>query len=284
MDLELRHLRSLVAVVDAGSFTDAAIELSISQAVVSRSVAALERILGVRLLHRTTRSVELTTAGERVIRHARRTLSAVTDLQHAALAGDEILRIGYAWSALGKHTPEFQHQWAAAFPHNELRLNRTNTPTAGLSEGTSDLAILRRLPETNTLDVLLIGEEKRYCAMAAGHPLASRRSVTLAQIAASPLAIDQRTGSTRLDLWPEDNRPRKVIETNDVDDWLTIIGSGQTLGVTAESTAHQYRRSGLVYRLVRDAPPVPVYAAWNKSDPPARHQALLALLRNLYTS
>lgn len=284
MDVELRHLRSLTAVVDAGSFTDAGIGLGMSQAAVSRNVAALERALGIRLLHRTTRNVELTAAGERVIRHARRTLSAVADLHRAALAGNETLRIGYAWSALGKSTPEFQRQWAATFPHSQLRLNRTNTPTAGLYEGTSHVAILRRLPATHMLEVFVIGQEKRYCAMAASHRLAGKRSVTLAQVAAWPLAIDQRTGSTQLDLWPEGNRPEKIIETDDVDDWLTVIGSGQTLGVTAESTAHQYRRSGLVYRPVRDAPLVPVYAAWNKGDPPAQHQALLALLRNLYPS
>ena len=49
MDLELRHLRCLVAIVDAGTFTDAAIELGVSQAAVSRNLMALEQVLGVRL-------------------------------------------------------------------------------------------------------------------------------------------------------------------------------------------------------------------------------------------
>ncbi len=53
MGLELRHLRCLVAIVDSGTFTDAAIDLGISQAAVSRNLMALERALGVRLLHRT---------------------------------------------------------------------------------------------------------------------------------------------------------------------------------------------------------------------------------------
>ena len=50
MDLELRHLRCLVAIVDSGTFTDAAIELGISQAAVSRNLMALEQVLAVRLL------------------------------------------------------------------------------------------------------------------------------------------------------------------------------------------------------------------------------------------
>src|SRR5204863_5245809 len=65
--LKLRHLRHLVTVVDTGSFTDAAIELGVSQATVSRTLLALERILGVRVLHRTSRTVEPTTAGVTVL-------------------------------------------------------------------------------------------------------------------------------------------------------------------------------------------------------------------------
>lgn len=278
----MRHLRSLVSVVDTGTFTDAGIELGMSQAAVSRNVAALESVLGVRLLHRTTRSVSLTPPGERVLRHARRALAAVVDLRQEALAGMSVVRVGYAWSALGRHTPEFQRRWDAALTHHELRLVRTNTPTAGLVEGTSDLAILRRVPEVTGLDTILVGAEKRYCAMSTDDPLASRRTVTLAHVAAAAVAIDHRTGSTRLDLWPEDGQPRQTVSTTEVDDWLTVISSGKARGVTAESTAHQYRRQGLTYRAVRDAPPVPVYAAWTRADPPARLQDIITLLAGLY--
>jgi len=74
MNLELRHLRALVAVAEAQTFTDAAIALGTSQASVSRSVAALERALGVRVFQRTTRSVTPTATGKRIIEHARRVL------------------------------------------------------------------------------------------------------------------------------------------------------------------------------------------------------------------
>lgn len=279
----MRQLQCLVAVVDTGSFTDAAIELGVSQSAVSRNVAALEEHLGVRLLHRTTRSMELTPAGERVIRHARRALAVLEDLQREARAGSTTLRIGYAWSALGSHTAQFQRHWATTHPHTELRLVRTNTATAGLAEGRSELAILRRAPDTALFDVVLIGVEKRYCAMASEDPLARKRSVSLAQVADYPLAVDARTGSTGLDLWPELERPAKIVAIDDVDDWLTVIGTGQARGITAASTAHQYRRHGVVYRPVRDAPPVPVYAAWPRADPPLQRTEIVELLASLYT-
>ena len=58
-------------------------------------------------------------------------------------------------------------------------------------------------------------------------------AVTLAAIAQGPVAIDHRTGSTRLSLWPEDAQPEHTVSTEDVDDWLTLIGSGKARGITA---------------------------------------------------
>ncbi|RYZ29166.1 MAG: LysR family transcriptional regulator, partial [Propionibacteriaceae bacterium] len=63
MAIDLRQLRALVAVVEEGSFTDAAIALGTSQASVSRAVAALESALGTRVLRRTSRQVTTTAAG-----------------------------------------------------------------------------------------------------------------------------------------------------------------------------------------------------------------------------
>ena len=281
MDIGLRELRCLVAIVDSGSFTDAAIELGMSQAAVSRNLASLERKIGARLLRRTTRQFELTAMGERVLRQARRVLTQMDELVHQAQRGQGLIRLGYAWSALGRHTVEFQRRWAASHPDTDLELVHTNTPTAGLAEGTTHLAILRRPPPTNEFDVVLIGLERRYCAMASDDALASRRSITLAEIAERPVALDSRTGSTGLELWPESQRPR-VVETHDVDDWLTVISTGRALGITAEATVHQYRRPGVVYRPVRDASPIPVYVAWPRTDPPADRTAVIELLVDLY--
>jgi DNA-binding transcriptional LysR family regulator len=282
MDLELRQLRCLAALLEAGTFTDAAIELGMSQAAVSRNIAALERAVGIRLVHRTTRSVALTEAGERAMVHVRRALSAVDGLVREAGSQPGAVRIGYAWSALGEHTTDFQRRWAGAFPATELELVHNNTPTAGLSEGTADLAILRRAPESAGIDYVQVGEEKRYCAMSSDDGLARRRSVTLAQVAESPLAVDTLTGSTTSDLWPAGSQPQKFIPIRDVDDWLTMIGSGKARGVTAAATAHQYRRRGVVYRPVRDAPPVAVYLAWADADAARERQRVIDLLVSLY--
>jgi len=278
---ELRHLRCLVAIVDAGSFTDAAIALGVSQAAVSRTLAALEDELGVRLLRRTARQVSPTAAGQRVLDRARRLLADVDDLVSEARGGTSRLRIGHAWSALGRHTVDFQRRWAAQHPDTELHLVRTNSPTAGLAEGACDLAVVRLAPDARRFDSALVGVERRLCALAADDPWARRRSLRLAEIAERTLLVDRRTGTTTEELWPEGARP--VVEhTQDVDDWLTSIATGRCVGVTADGTAAQYQRPGVVYRPIRDAEPIVVRLAWWRDQPHPAIPAAVALATELY--
>lgn len=74
-------MQILVKVVEAGSFTAAARELNLPKSSVSRKVTALERRLGVRLLHRTTRSLRLTAVGETYYERASRLLCELIDLE-----------------------------------------------------------------------------------------------------------------------------------------------------------------------------------------------------------
>jgi DNA-binding transcriptional LysR family regulator len=281
MDLELRHLRCLVAIVDAGSFTDAAIDLGISQAAVSRTLIALEDVLGVRLLHRTSRNVTPTTAGVQVLTRARHLLAEADDLVREATTGHTRLRIGHAWSAMGRHTPEFQRRWAALYPDIELHLIRTNSATGGLAEGICDLAVARAVFDERRFASAVVGHERRYCALAADDPWARRRSIGLDEVRERTLLLDRRTGTTTVDLWPAGTRPA-VEYTQDIDDWLDVIATGRSVGITPESTVTQYRRHGIVFRPLRDATPVAVQLIWRRHDPhPATHAAV-ALLTDLY--
>ncbi|ONI80359.1 LysR family transcriptional regulator [Saccharothrix sp. ALI-22-I] len=293
MDVELRHLRCLIAIVDSGGFTDAALDLGISQPAVSRTLAALEDVLGVRLLRRTSREVVLTAAGVRVLARARRVVAEVEDLAREAKTGRGRLRIGHAWAAIGEHTLEFQRRWTERHPDVSLHLVRTNSPTGGLAEGACDLAVVRTPSDTvwpdtaagrfdaKRFDRAVVGLESRYCALAADDPMARRRQLRLDDLSDRTLAVDPRTGTTTPELWPVGSRPR-VEEIHDVDDWLAVIGTGRCVGVTAESTLTQYRRPGIVFRRVRDAPPIPVWLIWWRDDPHPATQDVVGLMAELY--
>lgn len=283
MELELRHLRCLVAIVDTGSFTDAAIELGVSQAAVSRGLLALERVLGVRVLHRTSRAVAPTAAGVRVLARARHLLAEAEDLVREAAAGPTRLRLGHAWGALGRHTTAFQRGWAERYPGTELELIRTNSSTAGLAEGVCDLAVVRTAVDTRRYAHAAVGTERRYCAMASDDVWARRRTVELAMIRERTLVVDRRTGSTTAGLWSAGERPR-VEYTRDIEDWLAAVATGRCVGITPESTVAQYRRDGIVFRRVRDAEPVTVRLIWHRHAPHPATRDAVALLTRLWTA
>ncbi len=281
MSVELRHLRCLVAVVDGGTLTDAAIGLGVSQASVSRTLASLEAELGVLLVRRTSRELSLTSTGSEVLARARRVLADTDDLVHEARSGHTQLRLGHAWSALGRHTLVFQRRWGQEQPSTELHLVRTNSPTAGLAEGTCRLAVLRVPPDPRRYDSVVVGLERRFCAVASDDPWARRRSVRLTDISRRLLLIDARTGSTTLDLWPVEARPRTE-RTDDIDDWLMVIATGRCVGVTAEATVGQYPRPGVTYRPVSDAEPVTVRLAWWRGEKHPATDAAVQLATGLY--
>jgi DNA-binding transcriptional LysR family regulator len=282
MDLRLRQLAALAAVVETGTFTGAAARLGVSQAAVSRCVATLETQLGVRLLHRTTRQVAPTPLGVRVTAQARRVLDEVAQLHRLVEQPPPELRVGYAWAALGRHTRTLQKRWARAHPPTPLVFVQANEVSAGLADGRAEVAVIRRpLPDARfaTAD---IGLERRFAAVATDSALARRRSLRLADLTRYPVAIDARTGTTTLELWPADARPTTVRATQTVDEWLTLIAAGQAVGVTPDATANQNPRPGLAYRPLRDAPPVRVQLAWWRENPPRHLTELLAMCREVY--
>ncbi len=284
MDPEIRQLRALVAVVDEGTFTDAAIALGTSQASVSRSVAALERTLGVKVLQRSTRQISLTVTGASVLPHARAVLAELAAMRRLLEEGDGEVRIGFAWSALGRHTTTVQQRWASAFPGSQLVFVQSSHRSVGLTEGLVDVAVSRVPIDDSRIATALVGEERRMAVLPTGDVLARRRRLRLADLAGRVVGANPVNSTTTEDLWPAGAGPAGWREVQGVDDWLTLIAAEQAVGVTSEATAVQYRRPGVVYRPLVDAPPLPVLLAWWRDDPPSWLGRLREVITDVYRS
>lgn len=121
---ELRHLPTFVAVARRRSFTRAAEDLHIAQQAVSQQIIALERSLGVSLLTRTSRVVEVTPAGAVFLRDARRLLAAADGAARrvrAAARGEAgTLRLAYTLTAAWETIPVLLAELSARFPDLKL--------------------------------------------------------------------------------------------------------------------------------------------------------------------
>jgi DNA-binding transcriptional LysR family regulator len=165
---DLAALETFVAVVDAGGFSRAAERLETTPGAVSRRIAALEARLGLRLLNRTTRQLNLTEAGEQYYRDVTQILQAIADAEdrvsHLSTAPSGDLRIvaplSFAVRALAPRLPDFHAQ----YPDLRLSLDLDDRMVDIVAAG-CDLALRIGPLGDSTLVARRIAEfERVFCA------------------------------------------------------------------------------------------------------------------------
>jgi DNA-binding transcriptional LysR family regulator len=165
---DLATLHTFVAVVDAGGFSRAAERLETTPGAVSRRIAALEHRLGLRLINRTTRQVNLTEAGEQYYQDISAILTALTDAEdrvsHLSESPSGDLRIAvplsFAVRALAPLLPGF----CARYPDLRLSLDLDDRMIDIVAAGV-DLALRIGPLEDSTLVARRIAEfERVFCA------------------------------------------------------------------------------------------------------------------------
>src|SRR5215212_8324305 len=191
---ELRHLRVFKEVAERGSFSAAAEELSYSQPAVSQQVAALERAAGTKLVDRTSRGIRLTEPGRVLLTHAEAILARLADAEAEleAIGGGRGGRVRLASFPTGGASliPPATAAFRERHPGVELILSVAGPPIAleGLRTGEVDIALLvesgfeRESREDRVARIHLL-DDPMCLALPADHPLASRRTVKLADLA-----------------------------------------------------------------------------------------------------
>lgn len=272
--IEIRHLRAFLAVADESSITRAATRLRLTQPAVSRTLAALEHHLGVRLVDRSTHHLDLTPEGVAFRDRASAAVAAFDAATDTEGLRGRPLRLGHAWSAFGRYTTPLLRGWQERHPQTPLELRRIDDRTAGLTRGEVDAALLRGPVGAPGLVTEVLYEEERVAAVAADGPLASRATLRLADLATGTVVLNTVSGTTTPELWPSSARPSATLTVANTDDWLTAIAAGRGTGVSAASTAGMHPHAGVAYRPLVDAPPLPVLLA--RRDAPG-HPALADL-------
>ncbi|MFI8518774.1 LysR family transcriptional regulator [Streptomyces sp. NPDC085481] len=275
-NIELRHLRCFLAIADEGTLTRAATRLHLTQPAVSRTLAALEKHLGARLVDRSTHHLALTPEGRAFQDRAAAAVAAFDTAVDPEHLHHRPLRLGHAWSAFGPYTTPLLRRWQAAHPETPLELLRIDDRTAGLLRGEVDAALLRGPVEVPGLATEELLTETRVAAVPSDSPLSAHETLTLADLATQTAILNPVSGTTTLDLWPPHARPRSTLTVANTDDWLTAIAAARGIGVSAASTAALHPHPGVTYLPLTDAPPIPVLLAWREGD---RHPAVGALLR-----
>jgi DNA-binding transcriptional LysR family regulator len=197
MDLELRHLRHIVAIAEDGQISHAAARLGIAQPPLSQSLQRIERMLGYSVFEHVGRKLVPTPAGRVLIEEARPILEAAEAAQNLAkrraTGGLSRLRIGFAtWvllEPLAKVIKEFRQQ----HPGIELEIEEATSyrVVSALRDGQLDLGlvILNYVPPLEGLQVRFVERSRYMAAVPAKWPIARRKSIRASDLASLPFVV-----------------------------------------------------------------------------------------------
>jgi DNA-binding transcriptional LysR family regulator len=186
--MELKNLKSFVAVAEQLSFTRAARLLHLSQSALTEQIQKLEEELGVSLLTRDRRSVKLTGAGIVFLAEARATLTrakqAVERVQKAARGEIGRLRIAFVSSAALEIVPGIVVAFRSQFPAVSLDLTnlRTSSQVKALISESIDVGFVRLPLSHDQLTIRVIHREPFVVVLPHGHPLANEAQIRLVQL------------------------------------------------------------------------------------------------------
>ena len=182
--MELRHLRYFVAVAEEGSLTQAADRrLRTAQPSLSRQIRDLEAEVGVALLTRTVRGVELTPAGWAFLDHARLALSQVEAAGEAARrvaqAAKPAFGLGFLTGQELEWLPAAMRILGDQLPNIDITVSSNYSPDLAdaLMSGKLDAAFMRREAHATDLEFVRVATEPLVVLMPADHRLASRVAI-----------------------------------------------------------------------------------------------------------
>lgn len=192
---QLTPLQFIDAVAKAGSIRKAAEGLALTSTALNRRVLALEDELGVPIFERLPRGVRLSTAGELLIHHLRSQAADLEKLrgQIADLAGERRGHVAIACSQA--FLPFFLPAEIGAYRREHpgvtfsVRVRDRAAAEAALVDHDADLALIFEPVRLSEVQILGSARQGIHAVMAEGHPLASRASVRLRDVAEYPIGL-----------------------------------------------------------------------------------------------
>ncbi len=256
--MELRHLRYFIAVAEELHFGRAARRLRLAQPPLSQQIRALEGELGLKLFHRTSRRVELTTEGRAFLERARTVMmhaERAADFGRAAARGEAgRIAIGFVTSAVYNLVPVILREFHRVRPKVEIRCFEMDPDEQllALRQHKLDLGFLRSTVKDDGFHTAQLSRESLWVALPA--ELARKQSdpVRLAELAETPfIMLPRTTAPLYYDLVTSACQragftPRFHHEAGEWQTALALVAAGLGAMIVPESLRH-WRRPGVTY-------------------------------------
>jgi DNA-binding transcriptional LysR family regulator len=284
-------LRYFVAVAEELHFGRAAQRLEMAQPPLSQQIRRLEQELGVQLLQRTKRRVQLTEPGRAFLEEARKVIAqvgiAVAVAQRASRGEVGRLAIGFLGAATFSLLPAILKVFRQRFPGVEIELHelKSSELIQSLHQGRIHVGLVRMPVNDELLSVEPILQEKLVVALPEQHPLAEKPRVAFRDLAGEafllpPRQIAQGFYDQLAELSAQAGFSLRIgAEASQLQTILNLVAAGMGITVVPESVMQMSGRGVVFKRLPEPAPTMEIAVAWRRDDPSQVLQAFLEVVR-----
>ncbi|MFD0858445.1 LysR family transcriptional regulator [Roseovarius aquimarinus] len=242
--IALRQIDYVIATADTGSTAAAARLLSVSQPSVSLAIAKVEAHLGRALFARSAgQGVVPTAFGRQKLGEFRQLRARAEQALTGGEQGSEVLDLG-VFSTLGpRYAPSLVREFEQAHPGARVRLHEGDIETLAewLEGGQIDVALTYDFGLPSTWEVMPLADVRPYGLVPAGHRLAGRATVELAELLQDPLILMNLPHSRGYFLTLAQMNgvtPRIAYETGSVEMLRSMVANGMGVGLLATDIPH----------------------------------------------
>jgi LysR family transcriptional regulator, regulator for metE and metH len=252
MDLELRHLRLVAAIADAGSVTKAGDILHLTQSALSHQLRDIESRLNTPLFHRVGRRMVPTAAGRRLIDTALDVLAVVgrteDQIKFAAQGHEGTLRLSTECYTVYHWLPPVLKKYRVAHPMVDVQIDASATanPVGAVLNGKLDVAIVSMPPRDKRLAMHPLFDDNMLVIVAPTHPLASRPFVRVEDFRTETLLLYARKEDSQVYqrvLARAGVAPKAVQQIQLTEAIIELVKAGLGIAVLAEWAIAPYVRS-----------------------------------------
>ena len=197
--IELKQLKIFRTIVEVGSFTGAGERLGVSQSAISQQIRALEEELGVPLLMRTAKALQITPSGEMLLACARQMLDKLDDtrrhLEEQARGRGGLVRIGTPEPPCNYLLPEIIVELKRRFPKIDARVvsGHTADTLSRLAAGELDVGLLPLPVDAEKMRIVEIGRDELVAVVPPDHAWTKMPFVTARDFDKEPLLVYDRS-------------------------------------------------------------------------------------------
>lgn len=279
MEPSFRQIRYFIAAANSGQVSKAAMNINVSQSVITTAIKSLEEMTGTSLFERHSAGITLTYEGNLFLEHAQHIVESVEEaIRIPRRIKDDVkgsINIAVSYTVAGYFVPKPLARFARAFPNVKINLSEAvrSSIEEGLITNGFDLAVMLTSNIINHEEIshVPLMQSRRRLWVSTNHKFLKQASVTLQDVAAEPyimLTVDEASNTAQRYWNRTPYKPNTIFRTSSVEAVRSMVANGMGISLLSDMVYRPWSLEGRRVEVIEVADEIPtmdVGLAWSNS-------------------